>query len=500
MKHPLLLAALCCTLSIHAQVQLVKDIYPGPNPRNADPQFLTPFGTKLYFNATDSGTGRELYSYDGTNVTLVKDLNPGIHDGCYNAGDYFDHYAVVGTKMYFSGNDSTHGDELFEYDGLSSPLLAADINPGTGSSVINNYMTYGGKLYFMAYDPTYHYQFYVFDPGTGMAIRKTSLANGVYTGQGTTSTVFRGKIYFAGNDGFTGNELYAYDPIAGSASMFADIRKGSGSSDPNNMIIGNDTLYFTASDPTHGPQIFKYTGVDTPLRITSIGNGVQSLGGHLIYFKNMLVFSGDNSDGKGSELYKYDIATGTTSLVYDINPGSNSSVPGGFVVYRTKLYFAAGDGTHGRELWVWDGTSNPYMLADIDSGGAASNSSPGALTVWNGVLYMNATNTTAGTELFKYEDTTTGIVNILSGMDVKVYPVPTSGITNIQIDARNDMHLSLTVFDMNGRLIYSVNEKDYVPGPNTIPVNMHNWPSGSYYYRLTDHSGKVQSAGRLLKE
>ena len=38
------------------------------------------------------------------------------------------------------------------------------------------------------------------------------------------------------------------------------------------------------------------------------------------------------------------------------------------VVYNNKLYFGADDGTSGMELWVYDGTNTPTMVADIRPG------------------------------------------------------------------------------------------------------------------------------------
>ena len=44
-------------------------------------------------------------------------------------------------------------------------------------------------------------------------------------------------------------------------------------------------------------------------------------------------------------------------LLIDINPGSASSYPGGFVTVGDLVYFSADDGVHGQELWRSDGTS-----------------------------------------------------------------------------------------------------------------------------------------------
>ena len=68
----------------------------------------------------------------------------------------------------------------------------------------------------------------------------------------------------------------------------------------------------------------------------------------------------------GKELWKTDGTPEGTVLVMDINPGSESSSPDAFMVAgadgNEKLYFAADDGTHGKELWVTDGTTTELVL------------------------------------------------------------------------------------------------------------------------------------------
>lgn len=65
----------------------------------------------LYFTARSSssgGTGTELYKYDGTNGSLVADLNPGS-----GAGINGSNMALFGGYIYFSGNNGTTGWELY---------------------------------------------------------------------------------------------------------------------------------------------------------------------------------------------------------------------------------------------------------------------------------------------------------------------------------------------------------------------------------------------------
>jgi ELWxxDGT repeat protein len=64
------------------------------------------------------------------------------------------------------------------------------------------------------------------------------------------------------------------------------------------------------------------------------------------------VYFGATDGRSGVELWTSDGTRRGTFQVQDINPGSGSSSPAGFVVVGQCLYFAAHDGEHGFELWA----------------------------------------------------------------------------------------------------------------------------------------------------
>jgi ELWxxDGT repeat protein len=103
-------------------------------------------------------------------------------------------------------------------------------------------------------------------------------------------------------------------------------------------------------------------------------------------------------------------------LAADINQSPAGSSPSGLVVYNNALYFAASDGTHGIELWKYDGT-NATRITDLSPGSV--NSFVSSLAVFNGALYFRGSGTTNGTidlQLWKYDGTSvTRISNIHPG-------------------------------------------------------------------------------------
>ncbi|MEC8541773.1 MAG: hypothetical protein VXY53_08045, partial [Candidatus Thermoplasmatota archaeon] len=145
----------------------------------------------------------------------------------------------------------------------------------------------------------------------------------------------------------------------------------------------------------------------TLLRIDIYPGSSHGYPADLTVFNNELYFTAD--DGiNGYELWEYD-GVNAPSMVADINPGSNpggsasGSNPAYLTVFNDELYFQANDGTHGTELWKYDGVNAPSMVADITPG--SSSSLPGDLTVFNNELYFRAYDGTSGYELWRYDGT-----------------------------------------------------------------------------------------------
>ena len=86
---------------------------------------------------------------------------------------------------------------------------------------------------------------------------------------------------------------------------------------------------------------------------------------------------------------------------------------------NNRLYFAADDGIHGRELWVTDGSiSGTSMIADLEPGSASS--FPDFLTEFNGELLFTTTSS-----LYKFNDAVLGLNDIdEDNSQIYLYPNP----------------------------------------------------------------------------
>lgn len=326
---------------------------------------LTVFNLKLYFFADDGVTGKELWSYDGVVQPVnVADINPGL-PGSYSYG-----MTVFNSKLYFNAYETTNGNELWAYDGESQPINVADINPGLPGSFPSNFMVFNSKLYFCANDGTNGQELWVYD-GNNPPVMVADI-NPDGDSKPHSLTVFESKLYFSADNGTNGQELWAYDgnnpPVMianiNSQPMLPDYLPWYDPSDlgssPTGFTNFNSKLYFSANDGINGQELWAYDGGNPPAMIANINPQ-------------------------------------PTVQYNDYGEDIGFSSPNNFIVFNSKLYFRANDGTNGHELWVYDGSNPPKMVANINpdpywyyKSNESGSSYPNSLTVFNSNLYFSA--------------------------------------------------------------------------------------------------------------
>ncbi len=355
---------------------MVVDIRPGGSAFDIflSPHGLTPVGSRLLFFADDGVSGNELWATDGTpaGTAQVANLNPG-----------------------------------------ANPSDVGSLNGGREVRVVS-----GGRWYFRAFDGSYveGRQLYSSDgtaAGTGRIKRLVEQRSGVtlpFFGRaldvGPTAALTN-RLIFSGDDGAQGGEPAASDGTSPGTALLGDLRPGFDTSSPAEMTaLGSRVLFRASENPNNNPSLWATDG--TPAGTVPLATDL-SQPSYLTPIAGLAYFSGFEA-AHGTEVWKSDGTPGGTGLAFDLFPGVNSSNPQFFTPLGNKLFFTASEAAADNELWVTDGaTAN--SVADIRPGVVGS--LPAQLTAsptsgFGPSLYFSADDGTHGRELWVSDGTAAG--------------------------------------------------------------------------------------------
>jgi LruC domain-containing protein len=368
-------------------VKQAADIYAGAG--SSYPTNMTLYSGVLYFSANDGTNGKQLWRYDGTSVTRVSLINPGmdLYQGLSPA-----YLTVYNGSLYFQGiTDTSPAVQLYSYNGSGAPSAPSNaINMR-----IPQYLRVWGTRLFMGGTNTTNalgQQLQSYDGSTVNTTPVSALINCAPQ----SLTVFNNLLVFSALDGSAARQLWRYDGtnppnVVTGYSLNAGVAPGS------DIVLFNGALYFRASDGINGQQLWRYDGTNPPSVVTNLdpgGIGGVSPSGMAI-FNSGLYFRG--TDGaSGWELWKYDGST--ASRVVDLNPLTGDGLASAdMIVFNGALYFCGTDGTAGYQLWKYDGT-NASLVKIINQNGDAS---PQRFQAYNNKLYFQATDGSSGVELWE---------------------------------------------------------------------------------------------------
>lgn len=303
--------------AVSDSVHRLTDVNPGSG--SAAPANITPYNGAIYFTANDGTNGRELWKYDGTGASLVKQFRPGV-GSAFGPPDWDSaSFPIVNGVMLLVVNDGFHGNELWKSDGTETgTVMLQDINPGDGDSQqpLNEviYEIAGDAMYFRAYDPVFGQELWRSNGTVEGTVRVKNIAPGVASAGPVFMVNVAGTLYFSAYG--SPYQLWKTDgteagttPIT-PANYFVEF--------PWDLANVDGTLYFTADDRVHGHEVW-------------------------------------TSDGTFE----------TTKLLVDLVPGTDHGTAFNFLAVNGVAFFVGDDGIAGSELW----RVAPQVSGDYDGEG-----------------------------------------------------------------------------------------------------------------------------------
>jgi ELWxxDGT repeat protein len=213
------------------------------------------FNNKLVFAGFEMGsTGVELFEFDPSTATI--DLAADINVSGNSFPGSFHNFNNV---LFFLASTSTEGREMYMYDGFNAPERITDIDPGPGSSFWDGFgfsqpeyamAHYNNKIFFTATDGGFVHRLFAYNPAADSLMVADSLNS---SSPAVKMAIYSKKLWFGADPAFPGG-LYYYDHMVDSVTDF------------NNIIAGNDTLFSAPGDLTlsNGMLFFSNWEINSP--------------------------------------------------------------------------------------------------------------------------------------------------------------------------------------------------------------------------------------------
>jgi ELWxxDGT repeat protein len=334
-------------------------------------EFSRQFGDELIFIAGPPGFRLWRYGTHGSEIV------PGAESIGVPSGTG---HGLLDNELVFSGRTAT-GTALFRYDGNNVSLIR-EIQPGLSSTDTGGFIRYNDELIFVTRTEEFGREPWRYRNGVAEI-----LADIGPRGPGTSNhsnphgfEIHDGYLYFVATTPATGPELYRYDGI--SVAAMPELHPGNPASTNFHDIVSlnDELLVFDARTD----RIWTFDG-ETFVRLSDqIPSHRQvAIGTHYsaARYNGGLVFTGAKDN---EELWFYD-GTDVTFLG-DLNPNGHSR-PRQMTVIDDVLYFVANDGSTGDELWRYDGTTISQVV-DLFPG--ANSSLPREMIGFQGGVYWVA--------------------------------------------------------------------------------------------------------------
>jgi ELWxxDGT repeat protein len=262
----------------------------------------------ITYNWTGSSGGTTTYNGNGS-TWMVADINSGVWD---SIGPII----VVGTRLFFTADDGTNGDEMWTHETTNdSAWMVADIKTNSGSDPAD-YIAIGTRIFFAATNDSNDRELWAHEMSNNSTWRVADINSGGNANPYPLSALGT-RLFFNADDGTNGSELWAHEMTNDSTWMVADINTGGSSNIDDGIVVGT-RFYFNAND-----------------------GGTTCSGG---------------------DLWAYEATNESIWKVEDSNNGG-PNCPGSFISMGTRIYFASTDGNASSEIWAHETTNETTWKA-----------------------------------------------------------------------------------------------------------------------------------------
>lgn len=377
--------------------EMVADINGGAGDSN--PSSLCALNATVFIFAADDGNdGVELWKFDTATDTVsqIADIEVGATGSSPADLTYVNINGTTPT-VFFTATTTAEGKEVWKTDGATASIVE-DIRAGATGSSPQLLVAYNDYLAFKANDGG-GAALWVSTDGTAMGTSEVAVGMAGASNPTALASGFGDHLFFSAN-GADGNGIEPWYRVGnGMTGVLANIVAAGGSSSPARFtpttIGATNYVYYAATVTGEGQELI-VTNMSTLATTTEalwVGTRGSSPANFTAFTDGSMFFTATSA--LGVELYR---STGPsmTTLVMDINPDGTSGATN-LKLADGRIFLSANDGVNGAELWWTDGTTTG-MYQNINMGAHSAN--PSQLVVTSTHLLFAATSRNYGQELW----------------------------------------------------------------------------------------------------